>query len=209
MAQRFTVHPRSPQGRLISQTVAMLRAGGVIAYPTDSSYALGCLISNQAGIREIRRVRRLDEEHFLTMVCADLSALSTYARVDNAVYRLLRAHTPGPYTFVLKATRDVPRKLQHPKRRTVGIRVPDHTVAAALLAALGEPLMSTTARLPDETLPMNDGQIIAERLKRSLAAVLDAGACALEPTTVVDLSEDAPRVLRQGLGAVESFETAH
>ncbi len=186
----------------------MLRAGGVIAYPTDSSYALGCLMSNQAGIREIRRVRRLDEAHFLTLVCSDLSALSTYAKVDNAVYRLLRAHTPGPYTFVLKATRDVPRKLQHPKRRTVGIRVPDHAVAAALLEALGEPLMSTTARLPDESLPLNDGQDIAARLRPSLAAVLDAGACALEPTTVVDLSDTTPRVLRHGLGAVEPFETA-
>lgn len=206
MAQLFTVHPRNPQRRLISQAVAMLRAGGIAAYPTDSSYALGCLMSDAAGVRTIRRIRRLDDDHFLTLVCADLSALSTYARVDNAVYRLLRAHTPGPYTFVLKATRDVPRKLQHPKRRTVGIRVPEHPVAAALLAALGEPLMSTTARLPGDSLPASDARELAERLKSQVAVVLDAGACALEPTTVVDLSEGEPRVLRRGLGDVQAFE---
>ena len=208
MAQLFTLHPRNPQGRLISQAVAMLRAGALIAYPTDSSYALGCLMNNPAGIRELRRIRRLEEDHFLTLVCADLSALSSYARVDNTVYRLLRAHTPGPYTFVLKASRDVPRKLQHPKRRTVGIRVPDHEVSSALLEALGEPLMSTTARLPGEELPLNDGQEIVERLNKQLACVLDAGACAVEPTSVVDLSEGSPRVLRRGLGALEAFELA-
>ena len=157
-------------------------------------------------MRQMRRIRALDEDHLLTLVCADLSALSTYARVDNTVYRLLRAHTPGPITFVLKATRDVPRKLQHPKRRTVGLRVPDHNVCGALLARLGEPLLSTTARPHGDALPLNDGHDLADRLGSQLEIVLDAGPCKVEPTSVVDLSSSLPRVLRRGLGEVSAFE---
>ena len=205
MAQRFVIHPTHPQRRLVDQAVEILRSGGLIAYPTDSCYALGCCMDAREAMQRARRARGLDETHFLTLVCPDLSALSVYAKVDNPSYRLLKAHTPGPYTFVLKASRDVPRRLQHPKRRTVGIRVPAHPLCSALLQALGAPILSTTLRLAGDELPLTDGDAIQERVGRQVDLLLDAGACGIEPTSLVDLSGDGPRILRRGLGDVSAF----
>lgn len=204
--QFLTMHPQNPQRRLVSQAVERLRAGGVIVYPTDSAYALGCRIGEKAAIARIRTIRRLDERHNFTLVCRDLSELSTYAVVDNASYRLLRTHTPGPYTFILRATAEVPRRLMHPKRKTIGMRVPDNAIALALLAELDEPIMSVTMVMPGEDLPMTDPEEMRDRLAHQVDLVIDGGGCGLEPTTVVDLAGPVPVVLRQGKGHSQAFE---
>ncbi len=206
MAQFFQIHPDNPQLRLIRQAVEILRRGGVIAYPTDSSYALGCTIGNKEAMETIRRIRRVDDDHNFTLVCRDLSELSLYARVDNDIYRLLKRFTPGPYTFILGATREVPRRLQHAKKKTIGLRVPDFPIVDALLAELDEPIMSSTLILPGERLPMNDAEEIREKLEHDVDMVIDGGPCDLEPTTVVDLVAGVPRILRRGKGDASVFE---
>ncbi|HZQ61560.1 MAG TPA: L-threonylcarbamoyladenylate synthase [Casimicrobiaceae bacterium] len=200
MAQYFTVHPVNPQPRLIRQAAAILRDGGVIAYPTDSSYALGCQLGNAAAARRLREIRGVDDGHHLTLVCRDLSEIGRYARIDTWQFRILKTGTPGSFTFILRATREVPRRLQHPKRSTVGVRVPDHPVVQALLSELGEPILSSTLILPGETQPLNDPEAIRQELERQLDLIIDAGACSLEPTTVVDLAEDVPMITRLGRG---------
>lgn len=205
MAQYFQVHPVNPQQRLIRQAVEIIRRGGVIAYPTDSSYALGCHIGDKEAMERIRRIRRLDDKHNFTLVCADLSQLAQYARVANVDFRLLKAHTPGPYTFVLPATREVPRRLQHAKRKTIGLRMPDHVVVHALLAELGEPLMSATLMLPGEDAPLADAHEIRARLEHEIDLVIDAGHCDIQPTTVVELEEGVARVTRVGKGDPTPF----
>lgn len=207
MAQYFEVHPANPQRRLIRRAVEIVRAGGVIAYPTDSSYALGCHIGDKQAMERIRRIRRVGDRHNFTLVCRDLSEVSLYARVSNPDYRILKAHTPGPYTFILPATREVPRRLQHPKRRTIGLRVPDHPIVRALLAELGEPLMSSTLILPGETLPLSDPEEIRERLEHEVDVVISGGNCGLEPTTVVELDGGIARVTRRGRGDIAPFES--
>jgi tRNA threonylcarbamoyl adenosine modification protein (Sua5/YciO/YrdC/YwlC family) len=209
MSQLFELHPRNPQLRLIRQAVAIVRAGGVIVYPTDSCYALGCHIGDKEALERVRRIRNADRHHHFTLVCRDLSEIARYARVDNRQYRFLRAHTPGPYTFLLAATRETPRRLQNPRRRTIGIRVPAHPVPQMLLAELGEPLMSSTLLLPGDPQPMSDAREIRDRLEHVVDAVLDGGSCGVEPTTVVDLAVDPPAVLRLGKGRMLTFaETA-
>ena len=208
MSQLFAVHPDNPQSRLIQQAVAILNGGGVIVYPTDSAYALGCRLGDKHALERIRRLRKLDDDHNFTLVCRDLSELGSYAKVDNTVYRLLRHATPGPYTFILEATRDVPRRLLHPKRKTIGLRVPAHTISQAILEALGEPLMSVTMILPDDEFPLTDPYDIRERLQHEVDLVIDGGFCGLEPTSVVDLTESLPRIRRRGLGDVSDFEAS-
>lgn len=208
MSQLFAVHPDNPQSRLIQQAVAILNGGGVIVYPTDSAYALGCRLGDKHALERIRRLRKLDDDHNFTLVCRDLSELGSYAKVDNTVYRLLRHATPGPYTFILEATRDVPRRLLHPKRKTIGLRVPAHTISQAILEALGEPLMSVTMILPDDEFPLTDPYDIRERLQHEVDLVIDGGFCGLEPTSVVDLTESPPRIRRRGLGDVSDFEAS-
>ena len=203
--QRFRLHPDNPQLRLIRQAADIVRAGGVIAYPTDSCYALGCHIGDKDALERIRRIREADRHHHFTLVCRDLTEIARYARVDTWQFRLLKACTPGPYTFLLEATRETPRRLQHEKRRTIGIRIPDHPVAQLLLAELGEPIMSSTLLMPGDGLALNDGDEIDERLGRLLDALLDGGACGIEPTTVVDLAAHPPVVVRQGRGSLEPF----
>lgn len=200
MSQFFVVHPDNPEPRLLTRAVAVLRTGGLIAYPTDSCYALGCCIGNKGAMDRIRRIRRLGSEHNFTLVCCDLSELAAYARVDNPAFRLLKSLTPGPYTFLLQATRDVPRRLQHPRRKTIGLRVPDHRVAARLLEGLGEPLMSSTLILPGDTLPLTDPETMRERLRNEVDLVIDGGPCGHRPTTVIDLTGASPVVRREGLG---------
>jgi tRNA threonylcarbamoyl adenosine modification protein (Sua5/YciO/YrdC/YwlC family) len=207
MAQYFEIDPRHPQPRLIGRAAEIVRSGGVIAYPTDSCYALGCHTGDKDAMLRLRRIRGVDERHHLTLMCRDLAELGTYARVDNARYRLLKALTPGSYTFILEATRELPRRLLHPRRRTIGLRVPDHPVAQALLAALGEPLLSSTLLLPGDELPLNDGREIRRRLEHELDLVLDGGSCGIEPTTVVDLTGPAPRILREGRGPTAPLVT--
>lgn len=202
MSQYFQLHPANPQLRLIRQTVQILRDGGLIAYPTDSCYALGCHIGDKDALERIRRLRNADKDHHFTLVCRDLSEISHYARVDTWQFRLLKSATPGPFTFLLPATRETPRRLQHPRRRTIGIRIPDHPVPQLLLAELGEPLMSSTLLLPGDELPLTDGNEIRARLEHQLDAVLDGGHCGIAPTTVVDLAVDPPRILRQGAGVL-------
>lgn len=206
MSQYFQIHPDNPQLRLIRQSVQILRDGGVIVYPTDSCYALGCRIGDKEAMERIRRIRRLDERHNFTLVCRDLSEISTYAKIDNSAYRLIRALTPGPYTFILGATHEVPRRLQHPKRKTIGIRVPDNVITQALLAELGEPLFSTTLILPGEELPMTDPQEMREALEHDVDLVIDGGYCGFQPTTVVDLVEGAPQIQRRGKGDTAPLE---
>lgn len=189
----------------MSLAAQILRAGGVIAYPTDSCYALGCHIGDKDALERIRRIREADKHHHFTLVCRDLTEIARYAKVDTWQFRLLKACTPGPYTFLLEATREVPRRLQHEKRRTIGIRVPDHEVARMLLAELGEPIMSSTLLLPGDGLALNDADEIEQRLGKMLDAILDGGACGLEPTTVVDLAARPPTVVRQGRGTLEPF----
>ena len=205
MSQFFEIHPENPQLRLIQKAVDMIRAGAVIAYPTDSAYALGCHIGDKKALDRIHAIRRVSAKHNFTLVCRDLSEIATYAMVDNAVYRFLNAHTPGAYTFILRATREVPRRLYHPKRRTIGIRVPDNKIVQAVLEQLGEPLMSSTLILPNETLPMTVAHDIREQLEHQLDLVIDGGHCGLEPTTVVDLTEHEPRVTRVGCGDPTPF----
>ena len=205
MSQYFAVHPTHPQPRLIAQAVAIVRAGGVVAYPTDSCYAIGCQIGNKEAMQRLRTIRKIDDKHHLTLMCRDLSEISTYAQVDNVQYRLLKKVTPGSYTFILQASREVPRRLLHPRRKTIGMRVPEHAVAHALLMALGEPLLSATLILPGDALPLNDAQEIRERLEHSLDLVLDSGSCGIDPTTMVDLTGAAPELLRQGKGSLEPF----
>ncbi|MBL8351425.1 MAG: threonylcarbamoyl-AMP synthase [Burkholderiaceae bacterium] len=200
MSQYFEVHPDNPQPRLIKQAAALLHGGGVCAVPTDSSYALVCHLDDKAAAESLRRIRQVDDKHHLTLLCRDLSELASYARVDNRQYRLLKLGTPGPYTFILEATKEVPRRLSHPSRRTIGLRVPQHKVTQALLEELGQPLLATTLIAPGETDPLNDPQEIRERFQKLVAAVVDAGACPMAPTTVIDLTDDEPRLVRQGRG---------
>lgn len=205
MAQYFVIHADNPQARLIHQAVEILKAGGVIAYPTDSSYALGCMIGNKDAQERIRQIRGVDEDHHFTLVCRNLAELATYAQVNNSQFRLLKANTPGQYTFVLKATREVPRRLQHPKRSTLGLRVPDHEVTQALLAELNEPLLSMTLSLKDEAEPLHEAWEIRDRLEHAVDLVIDAGVCSEVPTTVVDLTDDEPKLIREGAGDIAPF----
>lgn len=205
MSQYFEIHPRNPQLRLIRRAAEIVRAGGLIAYPTDSCYALGCHIGDKAALERLRRIREADRHHHFTLVCRDLAEIARYARIDTAQFRLLKACTPGPYTFLLQATRETPRRLQHERRRTIGIRVPDHPVPQLLLEELGEPLMSSTLLLPGDSLPLTDGQQIRERLEHQLDAVLDGGHCGIEPTTVVDLAVSPPAIERVGKGSLTPF----
>ena len=200
MSQFFEVHPDNPQPRLLKQAAQLLHQGGVCAVPTDSSYALVCHLDDKAAAESLRRIRQVDDKHHLTLLCRDLSELANYARVDNRQYRLLKLGTPGPYTFILEATKEVPRRLSHPSRRTIGLRVPAHKVAQALLAELGQPLLATTLIAPGETEPMNDAEDILVRYQKLIAGVVDAGACPMSPTTVIDLTGDAPSLVRQGRG---------
>ncbi len=205
MSQYFTLHPLNPQLRLIRRAVEILRAGGVIVYPTDSCYALGCLVGDKEAMERIRSIRAAGKDHNFTLVCRDLSEIAVYAKVDNPTFRLLKAYTPGPYTFILPATREVPRRLQHPKRKTIGIRVPDHAVPLALLAELGEPLMSSTLMLPGDEAPLTDPEEMRARLEHRVEVVMDGGPCGFEPTTVVDLSGEAPKLVRVGRGDAAPF----
>ena len=205
MAQYFQIHPVNPQSRLIKRAVEIVRAGGVIAYPTDSSYALGCHIGDKQAMERLRRIRRVDAGHNFTLVCRDLSEVAQYARVGNADYRLLKANTPGAYTFILPATREVPRRLQHPKRKTIGLRVPDHVIAQSLLVELSEPLMSSTLILPGDELPLSDPEEIRDRLEHDLDLVIDGGFCGLDPTTVIELQGGVATLLRQGKGDISRF----
>ena len=200
MSQYFEVHPENPQARLLKQAAQILQVGGIAAIPTDSSYALVCRLDDKAATENLRRIRGVDDKHHLTLLCRDLSELASYARVDNKQYRLLKSATPGPYTFILDATREVPRRLSHPSRRPIGLRVPDHRVTQALLAELGQPLLAATLIVSGETEPLNDPQEIRARYQKRLAAVLDAGACPRAPTTIVDISGDEPVVVRLGRG---------
>jgi tRNA threonylcarbamoyl adenosine modification protein (Sua5/YciO/YrdC/YwlC family) len=206
MAQFFQIHPENPQARLIRRAAEIVQGGGVIVYPTDSTYALACAIGDKGAMERIRAIRRLDDNHNFTLVCRDLSEITTYAKIGNQVYRLLRALTPGAYTFIHQATKQVPRRLQHPRRKTIGIRVPDHVVAQALLRELNEPLMSTTLQLPGEDLPLTDPYEIRERLDYAVDLILDGGFCGLDATTVVDMTGDAPQVVRVGKGDSALFE---
>ena len=205
MSQFFAIHPTHPETRLIKRAVDIVRQGGVIAYPTDSCYAIGCHIGDKHAMERMRRIRGLGEKHHFTLMCRDLSEIGTFAKVDNAQYRLLKAYTPGTYTFILDATRELPRRLAHPKRATVGVRVPEHPVTHALLIELNEPLLSSTLMLPGEAEPLNDGETIRAKLEHQLDLILDGGACGGVPTTVIDLSGDAPTLIRRGKGDTAPF----
>ena len=206
MSQFFVIHPENPQLRLVRQAAAMVREGAVIVYPTDSCYALGCHLGDKGAMQRIRQIRGVDENHHLTLVCRDLSEISHYARVGNVQFRLMKSNTPGSYTFILQATKEVPRRLQHPKRNTIGVRIPDHPIALALLEELGEPLLSSTLILPDDDhRPLNDPDEIRELLERRVDLVIDGGAVGLEPTTIIDLTGEAPELVRKGKGDVTHF----
>lgn len=205
MAQYFQVHPDNPQGRLIRQAATIVRAGGVIVYPTDTTYAFGARIGDKGAVDRICRIRQIYDRHHFTIACRDLSELGTYAFVGTPAFRLLKAHTPGPYTFILEARPEVPRRLMHPKKKTIGLRVPDHTIAQALLAELGEPMLTTTMRLPDEDTPLSDPREIRERLQHLVDLVIDGGPCGFEGTTVVELTAGGVTLLRQGKGAAAAF----
>ncbi|MCX5335550.1 MULTISPECIES: L-threonylcarbamoyladenylate synthase [unclassified Streptomyces] len=206
MAKYFDVHPDNPQPRTISQVADSIRDGALIAYPTDSCYALGCKLGSRDGIDRIRTIRKLDDRHHFTLVCQDFAQLGQFVRVDNDVFRAIKASTPGSYTFILPATREVPRMLQHPKKKTVGVRIPDHVVTHALLTELGEPLLSSTLLLPDEDEPMTQGWEIKDRLDHVLDAVVDSGECGTEPTTVIDFSNGEAEIIRHGAGDTTRFE---
>ncbi|MBB5868636.1 tRNA threonylcarbamoyl adenosine modification protein (Sua5/YciO/YrdC/YwlC family) [Allocatelliglobosispora scoriae] len=206
MARYFDVHPDNPQARSIKQVVEVVREGGLIAYPTDSCFAFGAQMGNKAGLDRIREIRHLDDRHHFTLVCRDFAQLGQFVKISNAVFRLVKAVTPGSYTFILPATSEVPRRLLHPKKQTVGVRIPAHTVAQALLAELGEPLLSSTLILPGQTEPLTSGWEIKERLDHVLDAVIDSGDCGTEPTTVIDLSQDEPEIIRVGAGDPSRFE---
>ena len=205
MSRVLQIHPANPQPRLIAQAVARLREGDVIVYPTDSSYALACQLGDKAAAERIRHIRQTDRHHNFTLVCRDLSEIATYAKVDNRRYRLLKSVTPGPFTFILQATHEVPRRLQHPRRKTIGIRVPDNVIARALLTELGEPIMSCTLSLPGDDWPLADPEEIGERLRNDVDLIIDGGSCQREPTTVIDLTDEAPQLIRQGLGDASPF----
>jgi tRNA threonylcarbamoyl adenosine modification protein (Sua5/YciO/YrdC/YwlC family) len=206
MSQCFEVHPDNPQPRLLKQAAQILHGGGVVAVPTDSSYALVCHLDDKAAAEALRRLRGVDDRHHLTLLCRDLSELASYARVDNRQFRLLKLGTPGPFTFILEATKEVPRRLSHPSRRTIGLRVPDHRVTQALLEQLGQPLLATTLIAPGQTEPMNDAQEIRDHFQKQLQAVVDAGACPMQPTTVIDLTGPEPVILRVGRGEPARLE---
>ncbi|ANN19780.1 threonylcarbamoyl-AMP synthase [Amycolatopsis orientalis] len=206
MARYFDVHPENPQRRAIGQVVDILRADGLIAYPTDSCFALGCQLGNRDGIDRIRSIRKLDDRHHFTLMCQDFAQLGQFVHVDNAVFRAVKASTPGGYTFILPATKEVPRRLMHPKKKTVGVRIPDHVVTQALLGELGEPLLSSTLLLPDQDEPMTQGWDIKERLEYVVDAVIDSGECGVEPTTVIDFSSGEPEIVRRGAGDTARFE---
>lgn len=200
MSQFFHIHPDNPQARLIKQARQIIDSGGIVALPTDSSYALVCHLDDKNAVERLRRIRGVDDKHHLTLLCRDLSEIAVYAKVDNRQFRLLKAATPGPYTFILEATKEVPRRLSHPQRKTIGLRVPEHKVLQELLALHGAPLLAATLIMPGEDAPLNDPQDIRERLEHQVGAVIDAGACSLEPTTVIDMSGDEPTLVRHGQG---------
>lgn len=205
MSQFFQIHPENPQPRLIKQAVQIVQSGGIIALPTDSCYALVCQLDDKAAVERLRRIRQVDEKHHLTLLCRDLSEIAQYAKVDNRQYRLLKTATPGPYTFILEATKEVPRRLSHPSRKTIGLRVPENCIAHALLEELGQPLLGTTLILPNERDPLTDPETIREKLEKLIDLVIDGGACSLEPTSVIDLTEEQPLLVRQGRGNVAQF----
>jgi len=205
MSPFFTIHPDNPQQRLIRQAAEIVRGGGIIVYPTDSSYALGCHLGDKDAMQRIRAIRGVDDKHHFTLVCRDLAEIAHYAKVDNSQYRLLKANTPGSYTFLLQATKEVPKRLQHPKRNTIGLRVPDHPVVLALLSELNEPLLSSTLTLPGDELPLTDPEEIRDRIGNRVDLILDAGSCGTEMTTVIDLTESAPVLVRAGKGSLEPF----
>jgi len=206
MARIVDIHPTHPQPRLVAEVLAVIRHGGLMAYPTDSSFAFGCCIGEKRAMERIREIRQTDKQHNFTLVCSDLSEISQFARVENWTYRLIKSLTPGPYTFILPATREVPKRLQHPKRRTIGLRVPDHAVVHAMLDALGEPIMSSTLLLPNDDMPMTTAEDIESRIGDSVDLIINSGASGVEPTTVVDLSEGRVNVLRKGLGDTSVFD---
>jgi tRNA threonylcarbamoyl adenosine modification protein (Sua5/YciO/YrdC/YwlC family) len=207
VSQHFKVHPVDPQRRLLQRAVDIIRAGGIVVYPTDSSYAFGWHIGDKAALDKIRWIRQTERDHDFTLVCRDLSDIGTYAKVDNSEYRLLRAHTPGPYTFILRATHETPKRLQDPKRRSIGIRVPDHRIAQGLLEILGEPLMSSTLLLPGDTVPLTEPEEVVARVGKLVDAIIDGGACGMDPTSIIDFSRGDITVLRKGKGDTSAFET--
>lgn len=207
MSQFFHLHPDNPQKRLIVQACDIIRKGGLVVYPTDSGYALGCHIGDKAAMDKIRRLRQLDDDHNFTLMCRDLSELSVYAKVNNSVFRAIKAHTPGAYTFILPATKEVPRRLQHAKRKTIGLRIPENTIALALLEELNEPLMSATLIMPDETMPLTDPEEIVDRIGKQVDLVIDGGFGSLEPTTVIEFIDDVPEIIRVGMGDPAPFES--
>ncbi len=206
MSHYLEIHPDNPQRRLIDQAVRVIERGGVVVYPTDSCYALGCAIGEKAAMERIRRIRQVDKDHHFTLMCRDLSEIATYARVENDTFRLMKMLTPGPYTFILRATREVPRRLQHPKRKTIGIRVPDNAIAQALLEAMGQPMLSSTLIMPDTDLPLTDPYQIRLRLEHEVDLVIDGGFCDIEPSTVIDMTTGLPEVVRRGKGALDWLE---
>lgn len=205
MAQYFAIHPQNPQPRLLAKAAEIVREGGIVVFPTDSCYAIGCHLGDKTPIERIRAIRGVDDRHHFTLMCRDLSEIAHYARVDNAQYRLLKNTTPGSYTFILEGTKELPRRVLHPKRKTIGLRVPDNVIAQSLLVELGEPLLTSTLLLPGEDLPLNDGEEILERLDAQVDLVIDGGACGIEPTTVVDLTGGAPALVRAGRGDPAPF----
>ena len=205
MAQFFSLHPEQPQARLIRQAAEIIRAGGVVVLPTDSAYALACQVGDAALLERVRRIRGVDDRHHFTLLCRDLSEIGTYARVDNSQYRLLKATTPGPYTFILEGTKELPRRVLHPKRKTIGLRVPEHAVVLALLAELEGPLLTSTLLLPGEELPLTDPEEIRERMEKLVDLVIEAGPCGAQATTVIDLSSGTPQLVREGRGALAPF----
>lgn len=209
MSQFFQIHPDNPQPRLIRQAVEMLRQGAVIVYPTDSAYALGCHLGDKKAMDRIRHIRQVNDKHNFTLVCGDLSQISNYAKLtNNTLFRILNAYTPGPYTFILRATSEVPRRLLHPKRRTIGIRIPDNAIAQALVAELGEPIMSSSLILPNAEMPLTDPDEIRELLEHQVDLVIDGGHCGFEPSTVIDMTDEIPRIVRRGKGETGPFEAA-
>lgn len=203
MAQFFSIHPEQPQPRLIRQAAEILRDGGIVAFPTDAAYSLGCRVGDADAVARIRAIREVDERHHFTLMCRDLSEIAIYARVDNAQFRLLKATTPGSYTFILEGTKELPRRILHPKRKTIGLRVPDHAVPLALLEELNEPMLTSTLLLPGDDLPLNDPEEIRDRLEKRIDLVVECGACGLEMTTIVDLTGPAPELVRAGRGALD------
>ena len=205
MAQFFEIHPDNPQHRLIKQAAEVIHHGGVIVYPTDSGYALGCHIGDKDALQRIRRIRGIDEKHYFALVCKDLSEVATYAKVEDSAYRMIKAHTPAPYTFILKATKEVPRRLMHPKRKTIGLRVPSNNIALAILTEIGEPIMNTSLILPDSSQMLTDAVEIRSQLEKVVDLVIDGGFCGDTPTTVIDFTGQLPEIVREGAGPIEDF----